>query len=200
VTPIEETVAAMAELVGSGKVRFIGLSEPGADSLRRAHAVHPITAVQNEWSLWTRDIEEVIAPTCAELGIGIVPFSPLGRGFLTGAITSTSQLSDKDMRRAFPRFSEENLQRNLAIVQALRSLADQRGVTPAQLALAWVHSRGEHVVPIPGTKRRSYLEQNVAAATLDLSADEIAQIEAAVPPDAVAGERYPESLQRTVGR
>jgi aryl-alcohol dehydrogenase-like predicted oxidoreductase len=198
-TPIEETVGAMAELVAAGKVRFIGLSEPAAATLRRAHAVHPITAVQNEWSLWTRDIEAEIAPTCAELGIGIVAFSPLGRGFHTGAITSASQLSDGDMRRTFPRFSPENLEGNLAIVRALRALADQRGVTSAQLALAWVHSRGEHVVPIPGTKRRSYLEQNVAAATLELSADEIARIEHAVPVEAVAGARFPDSLQRTVG-
>jgi aryl-alcohol dehydrogenase-like predicted oxidoreductase len=199
-TPVEETVGAMAELVEAGKVRFIGTSEAAAATIRRAHSVHPITAVQSEWSLWSRGIEESVVPTCTELGIGIVAFSPLGRGFLTGAITSTSQLGADDMRRVMPRFSEENLERNLAIVAALRSLAARRGVTPGQLALAWVQSRGEHVVPIPGTKRRSYLEQNVAAATIQLTADEIAEIEAAVPPEAVAGPRYPESLQRTVDR
>jgi aryl-alcohol dehydrogenase-like predicted oxidoreductase len=199
-TPIEETVGALAELVEAGKIRHIGLSEASAGTIRRAHSVHPITAVQSEWSLWTRGIEAAVAPACAELGIGIVAFSPLGRGFLTGAITSTQQFGTGDMRRSLPRFSEDNLARNLAIVEALRSLADERGVTPGQLALAWVHSRGEHVVPIPGTKRRSYLEQNVAAGTLHLDPDELAEIEAAAPVDAVAGARYPETLQRTVDR
>ncbi len=198
--PIEETVGALAGLVAQGKIRFYGLSECGADTVRRAHAVHPVTAVQSEWSLWTRGIEESVAPTCAELGVGVVPFSPLGRGFLTGAITSAAQLGDGDMRRGLPRFGEENLAANLAIVEALRALADRRGVTAGQLALAWVQSRGENVVPIPGTKRRTYLEQNVAAAQLQLTADEIAEIEAAAPADAVAGERYPEHLQRNVGR
>ena len=198
--PIEETVGALAGLVAQGKIRCYGLSECGADTIRRAHAVHPVTAVQSEWSLWTRDIEESVVPTCAELGVGVVPFSPLGRGFLTGSITSASQLGEGDMRRGLPRFGDDNLAANLAIVEALRALAERRGVTAGQLALAWVQSRGEHVVPIPGTKRRTYLEQNVAAADLQLAADEIAEIEAAAPAGAVAGERYPAHLQRNVGR
>ncbi|WP_075297117.1 MULTISPECIES: aldo/keto reductase [unclassified Pseudonocardia] len=199
-TPIEETVGALKELVDAGTIRHYGLSECGADTVRRAHAVHPPAAVQSEWSLWTRGIEESVAPACAELGIGVVPFSPLGRGFLTGAITSTGQFGENDMRRGLPRFSEDNLAANLAIVEALRTIAERRGVTPGQLALAWVQGRGEHVVPIPGTKRRTYLEQNVAAAELELTADELAGIEAAAPASAVAGERYPEHLQRNVGR
>ena len=199
-TPIEETVGALTGLIDEGKIRHYGLSECGADTVRRAHAVHPPAAVQSEWSLWTRGIEESVAPTCAELGVGIVPFSPLGRGFLTGAITSTSQLGENDMRRGLPRFSDENMAANLAIVDALARIAERRGVTAGQLALAWVQSRGEHVVPIPGTKRRTYLEQNVAAAELELSTDELAEIEAAAPVSAVAGDRYPAHLQRNVGR
>lgn len=199
-TPIEETVGALVGLIEEGKIRHYGLSECGADTLRRAHAVHPPAAVQSEWSLWTRDIEGSVAPTCAELGVGVVPFSPLGRGFLTGAITSTGQFGEGDMRRGLPRFSEENLAANLAIVDALKAVAQRRGVTAGQLALAWVQSRGEHVVPISGTKRRTYLEQNVEAATLELTAQELAEIEAAAPASAVAGERYPEHLQRNVGR
>ncbi|MBP2366300.1 aldo/keto reductase [Pseudonocardia parietis] len=199
-TPIEETVGALTELIDEGTIRHYGLSECSAETVRRAHAVHPPAAVQSEWSLWTRDIEDSVAPVCAELGVGIVPFSPLGRGFLTGAITSTGQFEEGDMRRGLPRFAEENLDANLAIVRALSSLAERRGVTPGQLALAWVQSRGEHVVPIPGTKRRRYLEENVAAASLELSGDELAEIGAAAPASAVAGERYPEHLQRTVGR
>ena len=193
-TLIEETVGAMAELVQAGKVRHLGLSEAGADTIRRAHAVHPITAVQTEWSLWSRDIEDEVAPTCFELGIGVVPYSPLGRGFLTGTITSTDTLEPDDFRAiGQPRFAGENLEHNLAIVRALDKLADERGVTTGQLALAWVQHRGEHAVPIPGTKRRTYLEQNVAAADLDLSADDLAAIEAAVPRDAIAGTRYTEA-------
>jgi aryl-alcohol dehydrogenase-like predicted oxidoreductase len=190
-TPIEETVGAMAELVQAGKVRFLGLSEAGAQTIRRAHAVHPISAVQSEWSLWSRGIEAEVAPTCFELGIGVVPYSPLGRGFLTGTITSTDTLEPDDFRVVGqPRFAGENLEHNLAIVRALEKLAEERGVTTGQLALAWVQHRGEHVVPIPGTKRRTYLEQNVAAADLDLSAADLSAIEAAFPADAVAGERY----------
>jgi len=192
--PIEETVGAMAELVAQGKVRYLGLSEAGAETIRRAHAVHPITAVQSEWSLWTRDIEPEVAPTCRELGIGIVPFSPLGRGFLTGQITSITELGADDMRRNLPRFEQENFERNLAIVAALRALATERGVTAGQLALAWVQRQGEHVVPIPGTKRRKYLEENVAAASLALTADDLAVIESALP--AVAGTRYTAEFQR----
>ena len=187
--PIEETVGAMAELVAEGKVRHLGLSEASAATIRRAHAVHPISALQSEWSLWTRDIEDEIAPTCRELGIGIVPFSPLGRGFLTGRVTSVADLAEDDMRRGLPRFAEENFARNTAIVDALRALAAERGVTAGQLALAWVHHQGEHVVPIPGTKRVKYLEENVAAAGLELNADELRAIEAAAP--VVAGDRYP---------
>ena len=199
-TPIEETVGALAELIDEGRIRHYGLSECGAETVRRAHAVRPPAAVQSEWSLWTRDIEDSVAPVCAELGIGIVPFSPLGRGFLTGAITSAGQLGEGDMRKGLPRFSDDNLAANLAIVEALTTIAERRGVTPGQLALAWVQSRGEHVVPIPGTKRRRYLEQNVAAASLELTADELTEIEATAPASAVAGERYSAHLQRNVGR
>ncbi|MFD1148163.1 aldo/keto reductase [Saccharothrix hoggarensis] len=187
--PIEETVDAMAELVAEGKVRHLGLSEAGVATIRRAHAVHPITALQSEWSLWSRDIEAEVAPTCRELGIGIVPFSPLGRGFLTGRVTSVADFADDDVRRTLPRFAEENFARNTAIVDALRALAAERGVTAGQLALAWVHHRGEDVVPIPGTKRVKYLEENVAAADLRLSADELRAVEDAAP--VVAGDRYP---------
>ena len=200
-TPIEETVGAMAELVQAGKVRYLGLSEASAETIRRAHAVHPITAVQTEWSLWSRDIEAEVAPTCAELGIGVVPYSPLGRGFLTGTITSTTDLDVDDFRRAAqPRFAGDNLEHNLAMVRALESLAAERDVTAGQLALAWVQHRGEHVVPIPGTKRRSYLEQNVAAADLELSADDLEAIEAAVPADAVAGTRYTDAQMTALSR
>ncbi|HVW44666.1 MAG TPA: aldo/keto reductase [Amycolatopsis sp.] len=197
-TPIEETWGALSELVAEGKVRYLGISEAGAGTIRAAHAVHPITALQSEWSLWTRGIEDEIVPTCRELGIGIVPFSPLGRGFLTGAITSVETLPEDDMRRRLPRFSEGNLDRNLAIVDALRKLATEKGVTAGQLALAWVQHQGPDVVPIPGTKRRTYLEENVAAAGLELSEEDIQRIEAAAPADAIAGERYPEALARTV--
>lgn len=195
-TPVEETWGALSELVAAGKVRYLGISEASADSIRRAHAVHPVTALQSEWSLWTRDIEAEIAPTCRELGIGIVPFSPLGRGFLTGAITSTADLPADDMRRRLPRFADGNFDSNLAIVAALRELADEKGVTAGQLALAWVQSRGDDVVPIPGTKRRTYLEQNVAAADIVLTAADLARIEAAAPASAIAGARYPEELAR----
>ncbi|PWK84080.1 aryl-alcohol dehydrogenase-like predicted oxidoreductase [Lentzea atacamensis] len=190
-TPIEETVGAMAELVTEGKVRFLGLSEAGASTLRRAHAVHPITALQSEWSLWSRDIEAEIVPTARELGIGLVPYSPLGRGVLTGRFTSSADFSSDDYRAvAQPRFSGANLDANLKMVSELRALAADRGVTAGQLALAWVQHRGSDVVPIPGTKRIKYLEENVAAAALELSADDLAAIEAAVPASAVAGERY----------
>jgi aryl-alcohol dehydrogenase-like predicted oxidoreductase len=198
--PIEETWGALAELVAEGKVRYLGISEASAESIRRANAVHPVTALQSEWSLWTRELEAEIVPTCRELGIGIVPFSPLGRGFLTGAVTSTKDLPADDMRRGLPRFEEANLDRNLAIVEALRQLADEKGVKAGQLALAWVQHQGGDVVPIPGTKRRTYLEENVAAATLELSEEDIARIEAAAPADAVAGERYPASIAANVGR
>ncbi|GAB3579552.1 aldo/keto reductase [Amycolatopsis endophytica] len=198
--PVEETWGALSELVAEGKVRYLGISEASADTIRRAHDVYPVTALQSEWSLWTRGIEDEVVPVCRELGIGIVPFSPLGRGFLTGSITGVDELPPDDMRRNLPRFAEGNLDRNLLIVEALRKLAAEKGVTAGQLALAWVQSRGADVVPIPGTKRRKYLEENVAAATLELSEEDIARIESAVPADAVAGERYPAALARNVGR
>ncbi|MGH3647680.1 MAG: aldo/keto reductase [Micromonosporaceae bacterium] len=200
-TPIEETVGAMAALVEAGKVRHLGLSEAGAETIRRAHAVHPIAAVQTEWSLWSRDIEESVAPACRELGIGIVPYSPLGRGFLTGRFRSAADFDASDTRRErFPRFSDETMRHNLAVVEALEKLAEVRGVTAGQLALAWVQHRGDDVVPIPGTRRRTYLEQNVAAAGLTLSAGDLAALEAAVPPEAVLGTRYAEPAMRLLGR
>ncbi|RZQ62897.1 aldo/keto reductase [Amycolatopsis suaedae] len=200
-TPIEETVGAMAELVEQGKVRHLGLSEAGAETIRRAHAVHPITAVQTEWSLWSREIEDEVVPVCRELGIGIVPYSPLGRGFLTGRFTSRSDFGDDDFRLTTqPRLAEENFDRNLALVDAVRTVAARKGITPGQLALAWVHSRGADVVPIPGTKRRTYLEENVAAADIELSGEDIAEVEAAVPVTEVAGTRYPEAALRLLGR
>ncbi|XVV08069.1 aldo/keto reductase [Actinosynnema sp. CA-248983] len=195
--PIEETVGAMAELVAEGKVRHLGLSEASAATIRRAHAVHPITALQSEWSLWSRDIEETVVPTCRELGIGIVPFSPLGRGFLTGQV-KREELGDDDARRTMPRFAGDNYDHNLRIVEALRSLAVERGVTAGQLALAWVHHQGEHVVPIPGTKRVKYLEENAAAAGITLSADDLKAIENATP--APAGDRYPPEMLRLSNR
>jgi aryl-alcohol dehydrogenase-like predicted oxidoreductase len=199
-TPIEETVGAMAELVEAGKVRHLGLSEAGPDTIRRAHAVHPITALQTEWSLWSRDLEAEIVPTARELGIGIVAYSPLGRGFLTGRFRSADSFGESDFRGlAQPRFAEGNLERNLAIVDVLEKLAAERGVTAGQLALAWVGHQGEDVVPIPGTKRRQYLEQNVAAAALELSAADLTELAAAVPADAVAGQRYPEAAMRGLG-
>jgi aryl-alcohol dehydrogenase-like predicted oxidoreductase len=190
--PIEETVGAMAELVEAGKVRHLGLSEAAADTVRRAHAVHPITALQSEYSLFTRDLEDEILPLLRELGIGLVPYSPLGRGILTGAITRTDDLDEHDARRSpyFPRFSGDALDTNLSLVAKVRELADGKGVTPGQLALAWVLAQGPDVVPIPGTKRVTYLEENVGAAAVSLSPEDLAALEAAVPRGAVAGERY----------
>ncbi|MEU8890133.1 aldo/keto reductase [Streptomyces sp. NPDC048442] len=190
VVPIEETVGAMAELVQAGKVRHLGLSEAGADTVRRAHAVHPIAALQSEWSLWTRDLEAEIAPVCRELGIGLVPFSPLGRGFLTGRYHSVEGLAETDVRRSQPRFADGNLERNLAIVAKLNALAAARKVTAGELALAWLQHQGDDVVPIPGTRRQQYLEANLASLTVDLSPDDLAAIEAAAPPEQVAGTRY----------
>jgi aryl-alcohol dehydrogenase-like predicted oxidoreductase len=180
--PIEETWGALSELVAAGKVRYLGISEASAATIRRAHAVHPVTALQSEWSLWTREIEAEVLPTCRALGIGIVPFSPLGRGFLTGAITSTAELPADDMRRRLPRFADDNLDHNLAIVATLRELAAEKGITAGQLALAWVTSQGDDVVPIPGTKRRTYLEENVAAVDITLTVDDLRI-------DAAAGDR-----------
>ncbi|MGW8401359.1 aldo/keto reductase [Streptomyces lydicus] len=188
--PIEETVGAMAELVEAGKVRHLGLSEASAATLRRAHAVHPIAALQSEWSLWTRDLEQEIVPVCRELGIGLVPFSPLGRGFLTGRYTSVEGLQESDVRRTQPRFADGNLEQNLAIVEKLNELAADKGVSAGQLALAWVQHRGDDVVPIPGTRRQKYLEENLGALTIELSADELAAIDAAAPAARIAGTRY----------
>ncbi|WP_399087356.1 aldo/keto reductase [Streptomyces sp. BBFR2] len=198
--PIEETVGAMAELVAAGKVRHLGLSEAGAETVRRAHAVHPIAALQSEWSLWTRDLEREIVPVCRELGIGLVPFSPLGRGFLTGRYASVDGLPASDLRRTQPRFADGNLEQNLAIVRKLEELAAARGVTAGQLALAWVQHRGDDVVPIPGTRRERYLEENLAALRIDLSADDLAAIDAAAPADRVAGTRYDEGSMKLVGK
>ncbi|AGM03483.1 aldo/keto reductase [Amycolatopsis keratiniphila] len=199
-TPVEETWGALAELVQEGKIRFAGISEASAETIRRAHAVHPVTALQSEWSLWTRGIEGEILSTARELGVGIVPFSPLGRGFLTGSVTSVKDLPADDLRRGLPRFAEGNFERNMAIVEALRELAARKGVTAGQLALAWVQAQGDDVVPIPGTKRRKYLEENAAAAELELSEVDIEAIEKAAPAEAIAGERYPERLARAAGK
>ncbi len=191
-TPIEETVGAMAELVTEGKVRFIGLSEASPATVRRAHAVHPLSALQTEYSIWSREPDDEILPTLRELGIGFVAYSPLGRGFLTGALKSADDLSDDDYRRRSPRFEGENFDANLAIAGRVTELAAEKGITPAQLALAWVHARGQDIVPIPGTKRREYLEQNIAATAIELSEAEVDRIEDAVPLAAVAGDRYPD--------
>jgi len=195
-TPIEETVGAMAELVAAGKVRYLGLSEASAQTIRRAHAVHPITAVQTEYSLWTRDVEHEILPTLDELGIALVAYSPLGRGFLSGRFSSEDELEQGDYRLHGPRFTGENLKQNRALAERVRELATERAITPGQLAIAWVLSRGEHVVPIPGTKRVAYLEENLAAADVPLSAAESDAIARALP--AAAGERYPEAVMRSV--
>jgi aryl-alcohol dehydrogenase-like predicted oxidoreductase len=189
--PIEETVGAMAELVEAGKVRHIGLSEAAAETIRRANAVHPITAVQTEYSLWTRDPEAEVLPACRELGIGFVPYSPLGRGFLAGRFTSPDELDEGDFRRGGPRFTGENLEANLRLATKVKEIADEKGITPAQLALAWVLARGNDLVPIPGTKRRRYLEQNAGAVDVELTDDELARIDAELPEP--AGERYDEA-------
>ena len=200
-TPIEETVGAMAGLVKAGKVKYLGLSEAAPATIRRAHKVHPITALQTEYSLWERHVEAEILPTVRELGIGFVPYSPLGRGFLTGAITKKSDLTEKDSRaQRYPRFSGDNFDKNLALVERVRSIAGRRGVKAGQLALAWVLAKGEDVVPIPGTKRRIYLEENAAAAEIHLTSDEVAELEAAVPPKAVAGDRYTEANMKAIDR
>jgi aryl-alcohol dehydrogenase-like predicted oxidoreductase len=187
--PIEDTVGAMAELVAAGKVRHLGLSEAAADTIRRAHAVHPISALQSEWSLWSRDIENKVLPAARELGIGIVPYSPLGRGFLTGQIRNPDELSRGDFRRGTPRFEGENFASNLEVVERVRTIASEKGIRPGQLALAWVQAQGDDVVPIPGTKRRTYLEENVAALDVQLTADDVAELEAVASTSAVSGAR-----------
>jgi aryl-alcohol dehydrogenase-like predicted oxidoreductase len=197
-TPIEETVGAMAGLVREGKVRFLGLSEAGPGTIRRAHQTYPIAALQSEYSLWNREPETTVLPVCRELGIGFVPFSPLGRGFLSGRLVSTEQLAPNDMRRRLPRFQAENFQRNVALIGPLEQIAQSKHCTAAQLALAWLLARGPHVVPIPGTKRRTYLEENAGAADVNLTAGDVARIDEAFPVDAAAGARYPEELMRMI--
>jgi aryl-alcohol dehydrogenase-like predicted oxidoreductase len=189
--PIEETVGAMAELVEEGKVRHLGLSEAAPETIRRAHAVHPITAVQSEYSLWTRDPEAEVLPTCRELGIGFVPYSPLGRGFLSGRFKSPEELDEGDFRRNAPRFTGENLESNLKLAAKVEEIATGKGITAAQLAIAWVLAQGDDLVPIPGTKRRSYLEQNAAAVDVELTDEDLAQIDAELPE--AAGDRYDET-------
>ena len=196
--PIEETVGAMAELVRAGKVRYLGLSEAAPATIRRAHVVHPISALQTEYSLWSRDPEDEILPTCRELGVGFVAYSPLGRGFLTGRFAKLEDLPADDWRRNHPRFQGENFQRNLDLVHRIEELAREKGCTPGQLALAWVHAQGKDIVPIPGTKRRRFLEENVAALAIALSADDLRRIAALAPKGVAAGSRYPESAMRAV--
>ncbi len=198
--PIEETVGEMARLVEEGKVRYLGLSEASADTVRRAHAVHPIAALQSEYSLWTREVEDEILPTCRELGIGFVPYSPLGRGFLTGKFQKPEDLPEGDRRRDFPRFQGENFERNLRLVERVNEIAAEKNCTPAQLALAWVLAQGADIVPIPGTKRRKYLEQNVGALEVELSGADLSRIDEVARPEAVAGTRYPEAGMKTVNR
>jgi aryl-alcohol dehydrogenase-like predicted oxidoreductase len=200
-TPIEETVGAMKELVAAGKVRYLGLSEAGPDTIRRAHAVHPISALQSEYSLFSREVEDEILPTIRELGVGFVPYSPLGRGFLTGRWKSIEDMPENDTRSArFPRFAEENFKKNLELADKVREVADDRGVTSGQLALAWLLAQGEDIVPIPGTKRRKYLEENAGAADVTLAKEDLRRIEEAMPRGSAAGERYSEEQMRAVGR
>lgn len=200
-TPIEDTVGAMADLVKAGKVKYLGLSEASPATIRRAHKVHPITALQTEYSLWERHVEQEILPTVRELGIGFVPYSPLGRGFLTGAITKPSDLGNNDFRtQRYPRFSGENFDKNRALVDRVRAIADRKGVKPGQLALAWVLSKGKDVVPIPGTKRRKYLEENATAADIKLTQEEVAELEAAVPENEIAGDRYTAAQLQSIDR
>ena len=200
-TPIEETVGAMKELVEAGKVRYLGLSEAGPETIRRAHAVHPISALQSEYSLFTREVEDEILPTVRDLGIGFVPYSPLGRGFLTGRWRSIEDMPENDTRSArFPRFAEENFQKNVELADRVREVAEGKGITPGQLALAWLLAQGDDIVPIPGTKRRDYLEENAGAAGVTLTEDDLASIEEAMPRGSAAGERYGEEQMRAVGR
>ena len=199
-TPIEDTVGAMAQLVAEGKVRYLGLSEAAPATIRRAHRVHPITALQTEYSLWSRDPEDEILPTVRELGIGFVAYSPLGRGFLTGRFRQFEDLPDDDYRRNSPRFQGENFQKNLDLVRHIEQLARQKKCTPSQLALAWLLARGRDIVPIPGTKRRQYLEDNVGALDVQLSADDLARIDAIAPRGVAFGTRYPEGGMRAVNR
>jgi aryl-alcohol dehydrogenase-like predicted oxidoreductase len=198
--PIEETVGAMADLVRAGKVRYIGLSEASVDTIRRAHAVHPVTALQSEYSLWSRDPEDGILATTRELGIAFVAYSPLGRGFLTGQLTRFEDLAPDDYRRRSPRFQGENFERNIALVRRVAKIAEEKGCTPSQLALAWVLAQGTDVIPIPGTKRRGYLEQNVSAVDIALTKDDLRRLDEAAPRDSVSGSRYPEEMMHMVNR
>jgi len=191
-TPIEETVGAMSELVSEGKVRYIGLSEAAAATIRRAHAVHRITALQTEYSLWSRDVEDEILPVCRELGIGFVPYSPLGRGFLTGQIQKFEDLAEDDYRRFSPRFQGDNFIKNLELVGRVKEIAAEKGVVPSQLALAWLLAQGNDIVPIPGTKRREYLEENIGAIAIELTKEDLARIDEAAPKGAAFGTRYPD--------
>jgi aryl-alcohol dehydrogenase-like predicted oxidoreductase len=197
--PIEETIGAMGFLVEQGKVRYLGMSEAGAATIRRAHATHPITALQNEYSLWTRDPEDEILNVCRELGIGFIAYSPLGRGFLTGQVKSLGELAPDDFRRISPRFQGQNLRKNLRLVEHIQQMAKEKGCTPAQLALAWVLARGGEVVPIPGTKRRAFLDDNLGALNISLTPAELARIDDFAPRGVAAGPRYPESLMKRVG-
>ena len=200
-TPIEETIGAMSELVEVGKVRFLGMSEAAAQTIRRANEVHRISALQSEYSLFSRDVEEEILPTCRELGIGFVPYSPLGRGFLTGQIQNPEDLETDDARRVrFPRFQEENFRQNMELVDRVKEISAEKDATPGQLALAWLLAQGDDVVPIPGTKRRRYLEENAGATDIELTEDDLARIEEAMPKGSVAGGRYNEEQMRAVGR
>ncbi len=199
-TPIEETVGAMAQLVKEGKVRYLGLSEAAAQTIRRAQKVHPISAIQMEYSLWTRDAEDEILPLCAELGIGFVSYCPLGRGFLTGKFKTPDDLPADDYRRNSPRFQGENFQKNLNLVGLIQQLAAKKKCTPSQLALAWVMAQSENIVPIPGTKRRTYLEENVAATNIKLTPDDLKQIAEIMPAGMASGARYPELMMKSIGR
>jgi aryl-alcohol dehydrogenase-like predicted oxidoreductase len=199
-TPIEETVGAMADLVAAGKVRFLGLSEAGSDTIRRAHAVHPIAALQTEYSLWSRDIEDDILGTCRELGITVVPYSPLGRGFLTGAIRRFEDFAADDFRRRSPRFQGDNFTKNLAVVDAVAAMAQAKGCTPAQLALAWVLAQGDDMVPIPGTRSITRLEENLASTSVVLDEADVSRLESISPKGSIAGERYAPDGMKTVGR
>lgn len=199
-TPIEETVGAMAGLVAQGKVKHLGLSEASAETLRRAHAVYPIAALQTEYSLWTRDVEETILPTCRELGIGFVAYSPLGRGFLSGRFKKTSDLEDEDFRHRHPRFQEENLRRNVEFLRKLEKIAEEKHCTPSQLALAWLLSQGSDIVPIPGTKHRTYLDANAGAVSIQLTDEEKRRIDQAAPRGITSGLRYPEPAMKALNR
>jgi aryl-alcohol dehydrogenase-like predicted oxidoreductase len=199
-TPIEDTVGAMAELVKAGKVRYLGLSEAAPDTIRRAHKVHPIAALQTEYSLWSRDPEGELLGTVRQLGIGFVAYSPLGRGFLTAKITNLDELAKDDWRRGMPRFEQENFRRNMELVEKIRAIAARKGCTPAQLALAWVLAQGDDIVPIPGTKRRQYLEENFGALDIRLTPEELTDVDSLIPPGAAAGSRYSEPGMRAINR